>query len=389
MTGSLAYSKRSARTRLRRAQEREELLCLAEGIPDLIKLGRGDPDLETPPHIVDAGIAALRDGFTHYTHWAGIQDLRDAIGDRLRRDNGLEYDPQTEIVVTSGVQEGIYLACQSILEPGDEVLIGDPFYTSYEVAVSMAGGTLIRVPTTEMEGFILQPEALSEAITPRTKALVIVTPNNPTGSVIPSDTLARIARIAEESDLIVFSDEIYEKLVFDGAVHTSIASMPGMKTRSIVLNGFSKTYAMTGWRVGYIAAPADFVQACGAAKHALTISPNHAAQRGALMAIRGGDSCVRKMVEVYHGRRQVAFARLREMDLTYAHPEGTYYIFVNITSTGRSSYEFCRDILRDAHVQLFPGTVFGDGEGYVRVSLLAPEDILAVAMDRIANAIAS
>jgi len=367
--------------------EREELLALAEGIPDLVRLGRGDPDLATPPVIVEAAIKALHNGFTHYTHWAGLEELRQAISAKLKRDNGLNYDPNTEIVVTTGVQEAMYVLFQCLLNPGDEVLIADPLYTAYNFMVTYAGGRIIHVPTEEKDHFILQPRALLERITPKTKAVVVNTPNNPTGAVIPEEILKEIAALAIEKDLVIISDEIYEKIIFDGARHVSIASLPGMYGRSIVLNGFSKAYSMTGWRLGYMAAPSDFIQKCRMLKYALTISVNHAVQAAALAVLDEEDDSVRETVAVYDERRRLVMSRLDEMGLSYSYPAGTFYIFVNITSTGLSSFEFCRRLLQDAQVQVMPGTVYGNGEGYIRISLTAPLDQMERGMDRMASAV--
>lgn len=386
---STVGSRLSGRLAAARKNERDELLALAEGVPDLIRLGRGDPDLPTPEYIVDAAIEAMRSGFTHYTHWAGSKDLRIEIARKLREENALDYTADSEVMVSTGVQEAIYLTFQALVEPGDEVLIGDPFYTSYATAVALSGGKLVRIATRQSEGHVLQPEAIEAAITPKSKMLIIVSPCNPTGAVIPGPVLERIAEVAQRHGLIVVSDEIYEKLVFDGAKHTSIASFPGMKERSVVLNGFSKAYAMTGWRVGYMAAPGDFVQRCGTLKHSLTIAPNQISQRAALAALRGGARSIEAMVAEYDARRRVAFPMLRDMGLSFSYPGGTYYVLVDITSTGQTSLGFCRDVLLQAHVQLFPGTIYGAAEGHIRVSLLAPCVVLAEALSRIAKVVKS
>jgi len=383
MSESVVAQKACGRVQIVPEGEREALLAIAQEIPDLIRLGRGDPDLDTQSSIVEAAVDALRHGCTHYTHWMGIPELRQAISAKLRADNSLSYDPKTEVVVTTGVQEAMYVLFQCLLNPGDEVLIADPFYTSYEFMVSYADGKLIHVPTYETEDFVLQPKTILEHITPKTKAIVVVTPNNPTGAVIPEEILKEIASIAIDRDLIVVSDEIYEKIIFDGFHHVSIASLPGMYERSIVLNGFSKAYSMTGWRIGYMAAPKDFVKKCQMLKYTLTISSNHATQKAALAALKAGDEGIKKTVSTYRERRRLVMSRLDEMGLTYGYPAGAMYVFVNITRTGRNSYEFCLDLLKDAHIQIFPGTVYGvNGEGYVRISLMAPVDVLEEAMNR-------
>jgi aminotransferase len=368
--------------------EREKLLKLAVGVEGLeTRLGRGDPDLETPAHILRAGKEALEKGYTHYTHWAGMIELREAIGRKLRADNGLQYDPKEEIVVTAGVEEAMYAVFQALLDPGDEVIIGDPYYTCYDGVVEYAGGKLVYIPTYQSDNFVLQPEAIHKNITPKTKALVVVTPNNPTAAVIPHDILKEIARIAVERNLMVISDEIYEKLIFDDLKHTSIASFPGMYERTVVLNGFSKTYSMTGWRVGYFAAPADFVQRVGPLKVVIDICANQAAQMGALAALTGPEACLKEIVSIYDERRRFFMKVLDEAGLTYGYPGGSYYLFVNIQPTGRSAFEFCRDLLQDAKVQLFPGTCYGHIEGYVRISLTAPTEDLKAAAERMGRAV--
>ena len=368
--------------------EREALLELAQGVDDLIRLGRGDPDLDTPKVIVDAAVDALRNGCTHYTHWAGMAELRQAIADKLQRDNDLVYDPATEIVVTTGGQEGMNVVFQGLLDPGDEVLIADPLYTAYDSVVRLAGGVLVHVPTTQQDDFALQPDAIRERITERTKALVVVTPNNPTGAIIPAETLREIAELAVEKDLVVISDEIYEKIIFDGHVHTSIATFPGMRERTVVMNGFSKAYSMTGWRLGYFAAPADFVEQVQMVKYNMTISVNHATQMAAIAALSpAGQESIERTRAIYAERRAYMMKALTEMGLTYGHPGGAMYIFANITPTGKTGFEFCRDLLKDAKVQIFPGTTYGNAEGYVRISILAPLEKLAIAAERMGEAV--
>lgn len=386
--GSVLAARASARAQRILPGEREELLELARGLTDLINLSRGDPDLDTPKVIVDAAIRALREGYTHYTHWAGLPELRRAIAQKLLEDNGLHYDPESEIVVTTGGQEAMNVIFQGLLDPGDEVLIADPFYTPYESVVRLAGGTMRYVPTYEEHDFILQPDIFEKHITPKTKVLVIVSPNNPTGAVIPPEVMARIAEIAVEHDLVVVSDEIYEKLVYDGIRHVSIATFPGMRERTVVINGFSKAYSMTGWRIGYFAAPADFVNKIQMIKYTLTISVNHAAQAAALAALSPeGKATIQETVAIYDERRRFMMKALDEMGLSYGYPAGTFYIFANIRPTGRSAFEFCRDLLLDARVLIFPGTVYGHAEGYVRISLVAPLDRLKVAVERMGEAV--
>ncbi len=367
--------------------ERQKLLALAEEKSDFIKLGRGDPDLDTPDHIREAAKKAIDEGYTHYTHWRGMKELREEISKKLKRDNDLEYDPKDEIVVSTGVQESMYVVFQAILEPGDEVLIADPHYTSYDAVVEFAGGKLNLVPTKEENDFALQPEVLKEYISPETKAIVVVTPNNPTGAVIPPETLEEIANLAKEEDLLVISDEIYEKIIYDDHEHVSLASFPDMYERTIVFNGFSKAYSMTGWRVGYMAAPSDFMDEIERMKHTLTISTNQVSQKAAIAALKGGDEPIERTLEIYKERRDYLMSALDEMGLTYGYPGGAMYVFANIEPTGKSAYEFCKDLLLDADVQIFPGTTYGNGEGYVRISLLAPTNQLKTAADRMSETV--
>jgi aminotransferase len=228
-----------------------------------------------------------------------------------------------------------------------------------------------------------------ERINTQTKVIVVVTPNNPTGAIISEDILEEIADLAKKNDLLVVSDEIYEKLIFDGARHVSIASFPGMYERSVVINGFSKAYSMTGWRIGYMAAPSDFIRKCRMLTYALTISVNHATQAAAAMALKEGDDLLKQTVARYDERRRLVMSKLDEMGLSYSYPWGTFYIFANISRTGRSSFDFCKDLLQDAHVQVMPGTVYGNGEGYIRISLSAPLKQIKKAMDRMAKTVRS
>jgi aminotransferase len=371
--------------------EREELLSIAAGMNNLTRLGRGDPDLETPAVIVNAAVKALKNGCTHYTHWAGLLELRTAIAEKLLKDNELEYDPNSEVVVTTGGQEAMNVIFQGLITPGDEVIIADPFYTPYKSVVELAGGRMVYVPTYEKDDFVLQTELIRERITDKTKVLVVVTPNNPTGSVIQRETLQQIAELAVAEDLLVVSDEIYEKLIYDGLEHVSIATFPGMHERTIVLNGFSKTYSMTGWRIGYIAAPADFIDRIQMIKYNMTISVNHVAQIGAIAALSPeGQTTIQETHSIYAKRRRLLMEALNEMGLTYSYPGGTFYVFVNITPTGKTAFEFCRDLLHDAKIQIFPGTTYGQqGKRFVRISLLAPLKQLRLATERMGEAVSS
>jgi aminotransferase len=368
---------------------RTRLMELAAGLDDVIAMGRGDPDFHTPAHIVAAAKRALDENQHHYTHPAGMPALREAIAQKLARENGLDYSVD-EIVVTAGVQEAVMLCMLAILDPGDEVLIASPRFTSYDAAAAMVGGTVVSVPTREEDDFATVPSEIEARITDRTKMIVLITPNNPTGAVTPPAMVREIADIARRHDLIVLSDEIYEKLIYDDNEHLSIATLPGMKERTITLNGFSKSYAMTGWRVGYLAGPEPFARLLVEPRHTLSIATGTPAQFGALAALTGPQDEVDEMVRQYGLRRRVMMDALDDMGLNYGHPGGAFFIYVNTTRTGMESELFCETILRECRVLFLPGTLFGDRDGHhIRIGYLQPIERIREAIDRISPYIRS
>ncbi len=368
---------------------RTQMLELAAGLSDVIALGRGDPDFPTPQHILEAAKAALDGGATHYTHPAGDLKLRQAIADHLRASTSLDYDSAAEVLVTLGAQEAVYLAFLSLVEPGDEVLLPSHRFTSYDAGIELCGGRVRTYPTVFGNDYRLDPEEIARAITPRTKAISIVSPDNPTGGVATPEAIAAVARLAREHDVLVISDEIYDRFVYDDARHVSIASEPGMRERTLIVNGFSKCYAMTGWRVGYLAGPADFVRSIIEVKHTLTICTPAVSQAAALAALTGPQECIAIMRDVYAERRAFLMGALDAMGLPYVRPDGAFYVYVDITSTGKRSPEFCLSLLQDTGVMMFPGTMFGtDGERHVRMSLLAPLDQVQEAVRRMSTVVA-
>jgi aminotransferase len=364
---------------------RYALMELAAQIPDAIALGRGDPDLDTPPHIGAAAQAAIHDGRADIpAPPAGLPELRAAIAQKLRNDNNIPVDADG-VLITSGGQEALYLLIQALLNPGDEILVPDPRYTSYDEAIEQAGGRQVLVPTSPEDGFDLKPEAVAAAITPRTKALLIVTPSNPTAGIVTEQSLRGIAELAIKHNLIVISDEIYEKFIYPPGKHFSIASLPGMFERTITLNGFSKTYAMTGWRVGYLAAPAEFIRVLTRMKHAVSSRTATVSQYAALAAISGPQDCVAEFHAVYTRRRALMIDGLRKLGFTMGDPLGAFYIYANAASTGMSAFELSYLLLREGHVLIFPGTAFGDKwVDWLRISLLQPEEVLEEALRRMA-----
>ena len=367
---------------------RTRMMGIAEGLEDVIAMGRGDPDFHTPPHIVEAAKRAIDADQHHYTPPHGLPQLREAIATNLRRFD-LDYTP-AEIAVTAGVQEAIMLCMLAFVDAGDEVLITSPRFTTYDTAVHLCGGTPVPVPTYERDDFALMPGEIEARITDRTKLLVLVSPNNPTGAVTPPEVIRQIAELARKHDLLVISDEIYADLVYDGAEHLSIGSLPNMKERTITLNGFSKTYAMTGWRVGYLAGPADLVEAITEPRHTLSINTSTPSQHAALAALTGPQDALHEMRNAYAERRAYLMTAFDDLGLSYGFPGGAFYLYTNVSSSGQGAADFCLRLLREGRVMIFPGAMFGDEQdAYVRVSYLQPMDRIREAVQRIGTVLAS
>lgn len=348
------------------------MLRLASQTPNLITLGRGDPDLATPAHIVEAAVKVMQSRHVNYTPPPGMPALREAIAEKLQRENGLRYEPLSEVLVTCGAQEAISVIMQTLLDPGDEVLLPEPFYTAYEMAIGLAHGKVVHVPTYAEQNFEVQPAAIAARITERSRMIVLVSPNNPTGGVISAAALEEIAAIASRHNLIVVTDELYEKVLFDGAQAPSMALLPGMRERTILINGFSKTYCMTGFRVGYLAGPAALMTALQEPHHIFTICAPTASQHAALAALRGDQGCVDEIVGIFAQRRRALLDGLRSVGIPFPHPAGAFFAFGDIRATGMSSADFAVKVLQEAGVLVFPGTQYGaSGEGFLRISYLA------------------
>lgn len=364
---------------------RYKLMEMAAQIPDAIALGRGDPDLDTAPHIIAAAQAAIEDGRADQpTPPNGMAALREAIAAKLQQENQIPVGAD-HIVVTSGGQEGLFLVMQALLNPGDEILVPDPRYTSYDQAVTQAGGRMVLVPTYPEDNFDLRPEAVEAAITPATKAILIISPNNPTGGVVSVKNLHAIAEIAKERNLLVISDEIYERFVYPPSQQLSIASLPGMAERTITLNGFSKTYAMTGWRVGYLAAPPVIANVLTGLKATMSGPTSTVGQYAALAAAAGPQDVVAETMAIYTRRRQVMMDGLDALGLTYSEPQGGYFAYTNAASSGLSAFELSYLFLQEGHVLIFPGTAFGEKWiDWMRISWLQPEAQLQEALARMA-----
>ena len=352
---------------------------------DAISLGVGEPDFDTPWHIREEGIYSLEKGRTFYTSNAGLKELKVEICNYLKRRYDVLYDPDGEVMVTVGGSEAIDIALRAMLEPGDEVLIPQPSYVSYVPCTVLANGTPVIIELEEKDEFRLTPEKLLEKITPKTKILIMPFPNNPTGAIMEREDLEKIAKIVEEKDLFVISDEIYSELTYKGH-HVTIASLPGMKERTVLINGFSKSYAMTGWRLGYAAAPKEILrQMLKIHQFGIMCAPT-TSQYAAVSGLRNGDGDVETMREAYAQRRRYLVHALREMGLECFEPYGAFYVFPSIKKFGMSSDEFATRLLREEKVAVVPGTAFGDcGEGYLRLSYAYSLESLKVALDRIRN----
>ena len=350
---------------------------------DAISLGVGEPDFDTPWHIRDEGIYTLEKGRTFYTSNAGLKELRIEIAKYLDRRFHLQYDPLTEILITVGGSEGIDNAFRAMIDPGDEVLIPQPSYVSYEPCCVLAGGVPVIIELQEKDQFRLTPEALEAAITPKTKILVLPFPNNPTGAVMERSDLEAIAEVVIKHDLFVLSDEIYAELCYLEE-HTSIASLPGMRERTVVINGFSKSHAMTGWRLGYACGPKVIMdQILKIHQFAIMCAPTNS-QYAAVEAMRNGDADVAMMREQYNQRRRFLMHEFERMGLQCFEPFGAFYIFPSIKEFGMSSDEFATRLLREEKVAVVPGTAFGDcGEGFLRISYAYSLDNLKVAIGRL------
>ena len=345
----------------------------------IIGLQTGDPDFVTPRPVMDAALAAMQAGATHYGPSRGSLELRRAIADKMARVNDVRYDPENEILATHGAIHAYYCAIQSILNPGDEVLIPDPSWATHSNMVNMLRGKAVRVPAPAENGFIPPLEAWEQALTPQTRAIVVNWPSNPTGAVAPREYLLELAHIAIRHDLWIISDEVYEYLVYDGITHTCIASLPGMKERALVLNSLSKTYAMTGWRVGYLTAPQTVIErALKASQNAITcLSPF--IQKAATFALSdpGVQQAAREMREAYAQRRQLVLRLVREhgpSPVKITPPDGAFYFFMDMRSLDIPSIEICESLLEEASVALVPGVAFGEqGEGFVRMTIAASQ----------------
>jgi aminotransferase len=356
---------------------------IAATMKDVISLGIGEPDFTTPQPILEAGIRSLQKGETHYTSNWGRLELRQGIADNLMRLYKVTYDPTNEIIATVGVSEALYLTFTAILDPGDEVIIPTPCFVSYQAEVIMAGGVPIEVVAREENNFMIDPADVRKAITPRTKCIFIGYPSNPTGAVATRDVLLEIAKLAEEYDLLVVSDEIYDRLVYDFE-HVCFPSLDeSLKQRTVLLGGFSKDYAMTGWRIGYACGPADIIQGLVRIHQYTIMSAPTTAQDAALEALKAGEPHVQEMLAEYNRRRKLLVAGLNRLGLRTFEPRGAFYTFPNIRASGMDDETFAEKLLREEHVAVVPGNAFGPGgDGFARMCYATAYEKIEEALHR-------
>lgn len=356
---------------------------IAATMEDVISLGIGEPDFTTPQPIIDAGIRSLQAGETHYTSNHGIMELRQAIADHLENMYGVSYDPLNEIIVTVGVSEALYLTFTALLNPGDEVIIPTPCFVSYQAEVSLAGGAPVEIYTTMEDDFQPNPAMIEKAITPKTKAILLGYPNNPTGAVASRETMEAIAKLADKHDLVVVSDEIYDRLVYEHE-HVCFPTIEGMQDRTVLLGGFSKNYAMTGWRIGYAAGPAEVLKGLVRIHQYSVMSAPTISQYAALEALKVGEPYVQEMLAAYDRRRKLIHQGLNDLGLPTFEPHGAFYVFPSIHNTGLSDEVFAEKLLLEEKVAVVPGSSFGDaGIGFVRCSYATSYELIEQALEKI------
>jgi aminotransferase len=358
---------------------------IASTMEDVVSLGIGEPDFVTPAHIIDKGIESLRKGDTSYTSNSGTIELRTAISRYIERLYGVGYDPENQVLVTVGVSEAMWLALKAVLDPCDEVLVPEPCFVANAAAVDMAGGVAVPVETFVEDNFQVTGAMLEARITPRTKAILINYPNNPTGAILSRERMQEIAAVAAKYDLVVISDEIYERLVY-GVGHTCFAALPGMYDRTILMSGMSKSFAMTGWRIGYVSAPRDIMEGIRKLHQYLIMSASTVGQAAALEALTHGDADVEDMRGQYDIRRRLIVNGFNELGLTCFEPRGAFYAFPSIAASGMSDEDFCERLLLEERVALIPGSAFGDsGAGFVRASYATSTQNIEAALERLAR----
>jgi len=375
----------SKRVSLTQPSAIRRMIELSAGMKNVVHLEQGEPDFTTPDHILEAAVEATKKGFTHYTETDGTLELRQAIAQKLEKENSIDVDPQTEVTVTSGSQEAMLIAALGFLNPSDEAIVLDPYYPACFEDTLVAEAKPVAVSLDEEKDYQIELEALENKITKKTKMIWLCNPSNPTGHVFSKQDLETIAEVAQKHNLIVFVDEIYEKIVYDGTRHISIGSLPGMEDRTITVNGFSKAYAMTGWRIGYIAAAKKLTATLRKLHYYAVLCPNAISQKAALAALTRPQDCVQEMVSEYNRRRKLVLSELEKIkSLPYATPRGAFYVFPNFSSFEKSDEALASNLLKEARVVTAPGSGFGRaGEGHLRISYSISYEQVKEGMERI------
>ena len=375
----------SSRVNLIKPSAIRRMLELSAGMENVVHFEQGEPDFKTPKHILEAAVEATRKGFTHYTEIDGTPELRQAVAEKLEKENSIDADPQTEVTVTSGSQEAMLIAALGFLNSGDEAVILDPYYPAYFEDTLITEAKPITIPLDEEKDYEIESEALESKITKKTKMIWFCNPSNPTGHVFSKQDLEVIAEVAQKHNLIVFVDEIYEKIVYDGTRHFSIGSLPGMEDRTITVNGFSKAYAMTGWRIGYVAAGKKLSGTLRKLHYYAVLCPNAISQKAAFAALTGPQNCVQEMVAEYNRRRKLMLHELDRIEsLSYTKPKGAFYVFPDFSSFERSDEVLASNLLKEARVVTAPGSGFGNvGEGHLRISYSISYEQVKEGMERI------
>ena len=364
-----------------------QLIGEARTYDDVIIMGRGDPDFDTPEHIVSAAKEAMVNHHADYVPPPGLLALRQAIAERVKRVNGIDVDPETEVVVTNGGQEALFLMVLAVIAPGDEMIVPEPNYNTYADSLAFAGGTKVDVPTYPDTDFRADPQAVRQAVTDKTRALLLVSPNNPAANVISPDDMQAMLNIAQEHDLMILADDIYDLFVYDDFRHVSPASLPGGKERTLTLNALSKAYSMTGWRLGWIVGPADLMARVTELKAAVSGGTSVISQYAGIAALTGPQEPVAMMAEAYRRRRRMVLDALDAMGMKYGLPQGGQFVFADIGFTGMSSAEVAQRMLTEQHVLAYPGAAFSkDRENYLRMTFLQPEDKLKEGLERMKTA---
>jgi len=365
-----------------------EIFDLVPSFPNVVNLCVGEPDFTTPSFIIEEAFEAAQSGATHYTANAGVLELREEISKKYKKEQGVYYAPDKEVLVTVGAMEALFLALMSIVNQRDEVLLPDPFWPNYEAQVLLAGGKPIFVPTKEEEGWVLHPDRITRHLSPRTKAIILNSPANPTGCVYGPKQLEQIATMAKDHNLVVISDECYEKIIYQGK-HQSIASLKDMRSRTIVINSFSKAYAMTGWRVGYALGDEEVIKQMTKLQEDVASCASSVSQEAALAAMRSGDGATEEMLQQYRLRRSLLLEEIEKTPMiSCSSPQGAFYAFINIKKLNQKSWDVALKWLREAGVATVPGSAFGkEGEGYLRISFATGEDTIKEAFERIRSII--